>query len=318
MTLRSEVSNKMDTAQLRGMIVGHGFFDSRVNLLGRGVPHAYALRVLPRPWIDARLRDIPDDSGLRIRSVQVVEVRSGSPAARSGLQPLDLIVAVGGTPVSALPDCRHEVARRQIGVTVSLDVLRSNFRISLQAQVEEALDTVLVDYSTGLMWLLPVDRWLMGSRTVAPNIYAGGERIRAGYKELDLHHVWDGCSGCGPDDYVAAANLVSRAGFSGWRLPTLEEAMALVEPLPASDRYVNPIFGNVLGTWTSDYESHKHYSITNWKVSFACGCADRSSDAMNILARAGAYQLSTAGFGVSQYLVRVHTNQAKAGPSLCG
>ena len=48
----------------------------------------------------------------RTRGVEVVEVIAGSPAARAGVRPEDLVVAVGGDPVRGVNDLSAAADRR--------------------------------------------------------------------------------------------------------------------------------------------------------------------------------------------------------------
>ncbi|MFQ5629026.1 MAG: DUF1566 domain-containing protein, partial [bacterium] len=60
------------------------------------------------------------------------------------------------------------------------------------------------------------------------------------------------------------------AGHNDWRLPTLEEAMTLVEQIPNSDGlYIDPVFDNKkrLWMWTSDRDD----ANTAWYVNFNYG-----------------------------------------------
>ncbi len=71
--------------------------------------------------------------------------------------------------------------------------------------------------------------------------------------------------------YVNQLNRDRFAGFSDWRLPTLEEAMSLMEPTPENDNlYINPEFGNKQRfIWTSDL----YKTSRAWIVHFsAAGC----------------------------------------------
>ena len=44
------------------------------------------------------------------------------------------------------------------------------------------------------------------------------------------------------EKWITKLNRKRFAGFSDWRLPTLEEAMSLMEPKKNNERYINPIF----------------------------------------------------------------------------
>ena len=70
--------------------------------------------------------------------------------------------------------------------------------------------------------------------------------------------------------YVDQLNHNRFAGYDNWRLPTLEEAMSLMEPTENNDRlYINSVFDkNQAWIWTSDL-----YNVwSGWVVDFSSGC----------------------------------------------
>lgn len=72
--------------------------------------------------------------------------------------------------------------------------------------------------------------------------------------------------------YVQNFNRRTFAGYSDWRLPTLEEAMSLMEPEKSSNHYyINTIFGRASWIWMSDKAS----TSRAWVVGFNVGhCSD--------------------------------------------
>jgi S1-C subfamily serine protease len=60
----------------------------------------------------------------RSAGVEVVEVVEGSPAARAGIRPEDLIVAVDDVPVARVDDMQKLLIGDRIGADVSVDVVR--------------------------------------------------------------------------------------------------------------------------------------------------------------------------------------------------
>jgi S1-C subfamily serine protease len=72
-------------------------------------------RPLP-PKVAARLE--------RDKGIEVVEVVSGSPAARAGLRPEDLIVSVDGEPMGDVGDLQRLMVAERIGQGVEVDVVR--------------------------------------------------------------------------------------------------------------------------------------------------------------------------------------------------
>jgi len=61
----------------------------------------------------------------RERAVEVVEIVGDSPAARAGLRPEDLIVAIDGAPVRGVDDLQRLMDASRIGADVSLSVVRA-------------------------------------------------------------------------------------------------------------------------------------------------------------------------------------------------
>ncbi len=68
----------------------------------------------------------------RAACVEVVEVVEGSPAAKAGLRPEDLIVAVGGMPVEGADDLQRLMAGELIGERVTTAVVREGRRLDVE------------------------------------------------------------------------------------------------------------------------------------------------------------------------------------------
>jgi hypothetical protein len=68
--------------------------------------------------------------------------------------------------------------------------------------------------------------------------------------------------------YIGKLNTEKFAGFNDWRLPTLEEAMSLMEPKTYDNNlHINPLFNTKqTSIWTSD-----KYKATVWIVDFSLG-----------------------------------------------
>jgi serine protease Do len=72
------------------------------------------------------------------QGVIVVELLRGSPAARAGLQPGDVVVAVDGRPLPDASQFRNELARARVGSVLRLTVIRRDAsRVELRVPVEE-------------------------------------------------------------------------------------------------------------------------------------------------------------------------------------
>jgi S1-C subfamily serine protease len=67
----------------------------------------------------------------REAGVEVVQVVAGSPAARAGLRPEDLIVELDGQPVADVGDIQRLMVVEKIGAAVNVRVLREGRELEL-------------------------------------------------------------------------------------------------------------------------------------------------------------------------------------------
>jgi S1-C subfamily serine protease len=67
----------------------------------------------------------------RDKGIEVVEVVTGSPAARAGLRPEDLIVAVDGEPMSDVGDLQRLMVAERIGQGIEVEVVRDGSQIKI-------------------------------------------------------------------------------------------------------------------------------------------------------------------------------------------
>ena len=120
-----------------------------------------------------------------------------------------------------------------------------------------------------------------------------GESFFHKYKQLDIKGdkiIFDEASGLmwqqsGSEEemafekdvkkYIDELNEKRFAGFNDWRLPTLEEAMSLMEPNSENDRYIDPIFGDQEWIWTADRV--QAVEGRQWVVIFYSGYLQHSS-----------------------------------------
>ena len=69
----------------------------------------------------------------RESAVEVVEVVADGPAARAGIRPEDLVVAVDGTPITTVDDLQRLMTAERIDERVRLDVVREGSLLALDA-----------------------------------------------------------------------------------------------------------------------------------------------------------------------------------------
>ena len=103
-------------------------------------------KAVKRPWLGARLQavtpDIAESLGLRLPTGALVAgVVASSPAARAGLKPSDLIVAIDGQAVEDPNAFDYHFATRPIGGSSEIDVQRAGKVVKLTVPLETAPDT---------------------------------------------------------------------------------------------------------------------------------------------------------------------------------
>ena len=118
-------------------------------------------------------------------------------------------------------------------------------------------DKIVIDRATGLMW------------------QQGGSRRKMSFDNAEL--------------WIKKLNRKGYAGYHDWRLPTLEEAMSLMEPEEMNkDMHIDPRFDRKQKRiWASDIagtDRHPYQSWFAWMVYFnlsgSCGLEGKSSDTL--------------------------------------
>lgn len=123
----------------RGQVIGINSAISRqASNIGFAVPINQARAILPqlrklgrveRGYIGVTLRDVDPDlqSSLKLdraTGALVQDVKAGSPAARVGLRPYDVIVSFDGRPVTTQDRLSRDIAERRPGAAARLEYLR--------------------------------------------------------------------------------------------------------------------------------------------------------------------------------------------------
>jgi Do/DeqQ family serine protease len=102
-------------------------------------------KAVKRPWLGARLQavtpEIAETLGLRRPTgALVANVVAGSPGARAGLKPSDLIVAIDGQAVDDPNAFDYRFATRPLGGAAEIDVQRAGKPVKLTIPLETAPD----------------------------------------------------------------------------------------------------------------------------------------------------------------------------------
>lgn len=129
---------------VNGRIIGMNSF---INGIGRGLAFAIPSNMLKdvtdqliatgnvtRPWVGINM--VPDEEAADQQllrdsgpGVVVKTILPETPAYQSDLRPLDMIVAVDGTPVRSTNDMQREVLRKKVGDTLQLTVVRKGAKV---------------------------------------------------------------------------------------------------------------------------------------------------------------------------------------------
>jgi len=103
-------------------------------------------KAVKRPWLGAKLQavtpEIAETLGLKLpNGALIANVAPNSPAARAGLKPSDLIVAIEGQSIDDPNAFDYRFATRQLGGAAQIDVQRAGKTVKLTVPLETAPDT---------------------------------------------------------------------------------------------------------------------------------------------------------------------------------
>ena len=183
---------------------------------------------------DERLRDLnwadlfPDyDAGLT-KLIRVLEHQKSHSGADDPTRAIGVDSESGLPGVHEAPMPKYDL--RSTPMTVSDEEFRKVFRLNedrrpleyVQNDYQDNGDGTVTDRATGLTW------------------QQSGSKNQMGYKDAQK--------------YVEGLNRDRFAGYTDWRLPTVDELASLLEPEGKNgDLYIDPIFDNDQGwCWTAD------------------------------------------------------------------
>ncbi|MBL8140516.1 MAG: trypsin-like peptidase domain-containing protein [Acidobacteria bacterium] len=136
----------------RGEVIGMNAAISRkARNIGFAIPINQARAILPqlksdgrvaRGYLGVTLRDLDPDLSKSLRlspsaGALVQDVTEGSPGARAGIRPYDVIVSVDGTRVRTNDDLIRHIAARPPGMGTTLQVLRDGRELSVALRLGE-------------------------------------------------------------------------------------------------------------------------------------------------------------------------------------
>ncbi|HEY3356601.1 MAG TPA: Do family serine endopeptidase [Polyangia bacterium] len=97
-----------------------------------------------RSWLGVSIQTMTPDlarglgGGAPTQGALIAQVQDGSPAAKAGLQPGDIVTAIDGRPVATSKDLQRSVLDERIGKQVHLGVWRAGKQLTLAATTMEA------------------------------------------------------------------------------------------------------------------------------------------------------------------------------------
>jgi serine protease Do len=159
----------------RGEVIGiNSAISSRASNIGFAVPINQAAAILPqlktrgkvsRGFIGVLLTDVTPDlqRSLKLpvsRGALVQDVSGGSPAARAGVKPYDIIVSVDGRDIWTNEELIRDISGRQPGTVAHLDLLRDGRRQAAAVKLTERppRETGYDETSSGLTVRPPAPR----------------------------------------------------------------------------------------------------------------------------------------------------------------
>jgi len=129
-------------SMIRGMQTGIGFAVP-INLAREVADKLITEGKFTRGWLGVYIETLRENQELKDRVKGVTDgviikgIDARGPAARSELEPEDVVTAVDGKTVSTAQDLKNEIRVKKIGKSVDLDVVRDGRKIKVKVQPEE-------------------------------------------------------------------------------------------------------------------------------------------------------------------------------------
>jgi Do/DeqQ family serine protease len=95
-----------------------------------------------RPYMGVRMTNVDDNVIQQLKlsagtkGALIMEVGTGSPAAKAGLAYLDIIQKIDGTTMQSADDVQNAIAAKKVGQTVSVQVLRNGNQVTLSVVLQ--------------------------------------------------------------------------------------------------------------------------------------------------------------------------------------
>ncbi len=127
---------------IRGMNTGIGF-SVPIDLARQIADRLIADGKFTRAWLGVGIRSLAEFNEFQERAgdlkdgVVIASIEETGPAAKSDLEPGDIVVAVDGKSVASAQDLKTEIRTKAIGSDVTLDVVRDGKKLKIKVQPGE-------------------------------------------------------------------------------------------------------------------------------------------------------------------------------------
>ena len=110
--------------------------------------------IVRRGFLGASLADVNEKTingfDLKVRrGVMIEKVLDGMPAAKAGLQPQDVVIAINGRPMLSSAQMKNYIASRPPGATMLVDINRQGQPLQLRVDLKERTDERMAQFNAG-------------------------------------------------------------------------------------------------------------------------------------------------------------------------